>query len=102
VIGRSRCNEGVDGDGGIFGDGWRDNIELAGASGELCLETGTLISGDWRWTFLVLCRVGEMRASVLEEEEPGIADCDFGDGRAWDDVCKAGDDSDACRNDGVK
>ena len=38
--GRSRCNEGVDGDGGNFDDGWRDNkgsLELAGASGELCL-----------------------------------------------------------------
>ena len=94
----------MDGDGGSFDDGWRDNkgsLGVAGASDELCLETGTLISGNWRWTFLVLCRVGEMRASVLEEEEPGIADCDFGDGRAWDDVCKAGDDIDACRNDGV-
>ena len=85
--GRSRCNEGGD-DGGNSGDGWRDNkgsLGLAGASGELC-------SGDWRWTFLVLCRVGEMTTSVLEEEKSGIADCDFGDGRPLDDVCNAGDD----------
>lgn len=40
-----------------------------------------------------------MRASVLEEEEPGMADCEFGDGSACDDVCKAGDDIE--RNDGV-
>ena len=90
--GRSRCNEEVDGDRGNFGDGWRDNkgsLGLPGASGELC-------SGDWRWTFLVLCRVGEMTSSAVEaEEEPGIADCDFGDGRAWDDVCNAGDDKDS-------
>lgn len=99
--GHSRSNEGVDGDGGNFDDGWRDNKGSLGLAGEPCLETGTLISGNWRWTFLVLCRVGEMRTSVLEEEEPGVADCDFGDGRAWDDVCKAGDDIDANRNDGV-
>lgn len=86
-------------EGDDFDDGW--SLELAVASGILCLETGTLISGDWRWTFLVLCLVGEMRTSVLEEEEPGIADCDFGEGRAWDDVCKARDDIDACGNDGV-
>ena len=69
-------------------DGWRDNkwsLGLAGASGEL-------FSGDW-WTFLVLCRVGEMTTSVLEEEEPGIV----GDGRAWEDVCKAGDDRESRR-----
>lgn len=33
-----------------------------------------------------------MTTSALEEEEPGIADCDFGDGKALDDVCKTGDD----------
>lgn len=91
MIGRSRCNEGVEGDGGSFNDGWRDNKELAGVLG----EPGTLVSGDWRWPLLVLCRVGEMRASVLEEEEPGC------DGRGWDDVCRAGDDIEACRSDGV-
>ena len=32
-----------------------------------------------------------MTTSVLEEEEPGITDCDFGDARVWDDVCKAGE-----------
>jgi len=79
------CNEGVDGDGGkpCFEDRWRDkkgSLELeAGASEELCLEpkgTGPLIPDDWVCTliFLVLCRVGEMRTSVLEEEEPGMAD----------------------------
>ena len=30
-----------------------------------------------------------MITSVLEEKETGIADCDFGNGRAWDE---AGDD----------
>ena len=63
--------------------------------GELWLDRGTLISGNWVWTFLVLCRVEEMRASVLEEEEPG-------DESACNDVCKASDDIDAWRtNDGV-
>ena len=42
-----------------------------------------------------------MRTSAVEEEEPGMAGCDFGDGRACDDVCKAGVDIDARRNDGV-
>ena len=89
----------MDEDGGNFDDGWF--LELAGAWGEQCLETGTLISGDWRWTFPILCLMGELRTSVSEEEEPGIADCGLGDGRAWDDICKAGDGIDVCRNDGV-
>lgn len=99
------CNERVDGDGGKpFDDRWWGNEgSLAiGALDELCLDTnwtGPLISVDW--VFLVLCRVGVMRTSAVEEEEPGTADCDFGDGRACDDVCKAGVDIDARRKDGV-
>ena len=92
----------MDGGKGAFDTGWRDNEGSAGASGELCLEPEVVISGDWGCTFLDLCRVGEMRRSLLED--PGVADGDFGDFGDFvdgDEVCKAGDDIDAWRSDGV-
>jgi hypothetical protein len=38
---------------------------------------------------------------AVEEEDAGTADCDFGEGMAWDDKCNAGVDIVACRNEGV-
>lgn len=48
-----------------------------------------------------LSRVGETSASLLEEEEAGIADRDFGEGIGCEERCRAGDDIDPCLRDGV-
>lgn len=49
----------------------------------------------------ILSLGGETRIDVVDEDDTGTADCDFGEGMAWDDKCKAGEDIVACRNDGV-
>jgi len=48
------------------------------------------------------CRAGVTGASVPEDDDAGTTDCDLGDGNnACGDKCKAGDDLDAWRIDGV-
>lgn len=47
------------------------------------------------------CLAGVTSASTAEDDDAGTIDCDFGDGNAWEDKCKAGDDLDAWRIDGV-
>lgn len=47
------------------------------------------------------CRAGVISASAPEDDDAGTTDCDFGDGNACEDKCKAGDDLDARRIDGV-
>lgn len=47
------------------------------------------------------CRAGVASASAPEDDDAGTTDCDLGDGNAWEDKCKAGDDLDAWRIDGV-
>lgn len=45
--------------------------------------------------------MGETSASLPDEDDAGIADLEFGDGKACDERCKTGDETDAWRNDGV-
>lgn len=48
-----------------------------------------------------LSRAGETKASLVDEEEAGIAGRDFGEGNACEDRCKAGEDMEANLRDGV-
>lgn len=74
------------------------------------LEGGLLESGDglgvslevgWRLTRRDRARVGETRWSVLDADDALTAGCDVGDGKACDERCRAGDDIEASRIDGV-
>jgi hypothetical protein len=49
----------------------------------------------------VRCPAGVTNVSGPEDDDAGTPDCDFGDGNACEDKCKAGDDLDAWRIDGV-
>ena len=57
--------------------------------------------GGCRLTLRALGRVGDARTSAFDELDARAAGWDLGDGRAWDERCKAGDDMDAWRSDGV-
>ena len=46
-------------------------------------------------------REGETKASVVDEDEAGIADRDLGEGSACDERCKAGEDMEASLREGV-
>jgi hypothetical protein len=64
---------------------------------------GILISfegGCWKLDLRVLSFGGETRTEVVDEDDAGTAGCNFGEGMAWDDKCKAGEDVEACRNEG--
>lgn len=49
----------------------------------------------------VLFLAGETKASLVEDDDAGMADWDFGDGNACDARCNAGDDIEASLRDGV-
>lgn len=58
-------------------------------------------SGTCELALRDLSRVGETNASLVDEEDAGIAGRDLGDGKACDDRCKAGEDMEANLRDGV-
>ena len=47
-------------------------------------------------------RVGDTKASLPDADDAGIADLEFGEGRACDDRCNAGEEIEAWRSEGVK
>jgi hypothetical protein len=75
----------------------RDIRSLAGVGGR---SLRFLCSG-WRLGRLVLSRNGDTSASLVDDDEAGIADCDFGDGSACEYRCRAGDDMEPCRRVGA-
>lgn len=107
--------EGEDGDDGIAG-----GLDLVARCREEILEfesacpfirlsrlgikgAGALTSlfCGCKLALLDLSREGDTRAALKLEEEAGTADCDFGEGNAWDERCRAGDDIDPWRKEGV-
>lgn len=58
-------------------------------------------AGGCRLDRLDLSRVGETRAALELEEEIGMEGLDFGDGKACDDKCNAGEDMEPIRREGV-
>jgi hypothetical protein len=63
---------------------------------------GPLISFVVGWAFGGRDRDGETSAELEDDDEAGTADRDFGDGKAWEDKCNAGEDIVAWRMEGDK
>lgn len=86
------CKVAVEAEAGIF-TGWDFDDRCRGSP----LETGR----GCRLDRFDLSRVGDTRATLLLEEEAGMEGRDLGEGRAWDERCRAGEDIEPLRKEGA-